>query len=429
MLETEAPVKPLEPALIPLLLPEVIAKIALGAKVVRTPPEVVILLEGDRLRLSEQDFELAARVADRIRGKIPSRPSIGGTLTALLLAQQFLAEEVFRPGAVRVLFYATLSKASAFYRCIMPHMALAQGSKCVSHVTGGKFTRAAFEYDVVVFQIDHSEGARQFARALKAAGKKIIYELDDAFDCLEPWHPSYATFGQPERQESIRQMMRLADAVQVSTPWLADHYRKDCARIEVVPNMIELSAWPTAPRLRNDGFWKIAWAGSASHAGDLREIVPAVSAFAKSKKDVKVVFFGQELRDAGIPSDQLENLPWCEFDDYAFKLADIDADVSLAPLADVPFNHGKSNLRILQMWATGYPVLASPVGPYAETIHQGSDGFLCKTTDDWVSALDLLYRTRELAELTAAHGTERVKKWDVHPNIPKIEAFYSGLAR
>jgi glycosyltransferase involved in cell wall biosynthesis len=427
MPETDAPVLPLEPALKPLLLPEIAAKLALGAKVEHRDRDAIVRFEGDAVQLSYEDLTLARKVSERVRQKLPARITPGSAILSVLLAQQYLSEELFRPGAVRVLFYSNISKASAFYRCLMPSFALGQGSRCMSHVTTGKFTRGALEYDVVVFQIDHSPGARQFAKSVKDAGKKIVYELDDAFDCLEPWHPSYASFGEPERQASIKEMMRLADAVQTSTKWLADRYRKDCARIEVVPNMIELSSWQTAPKLRKDGIFKIVWAGSSSHSGDLREVVPALSAFTKSHSDAKVVFFGQEMQDTGIPQEQVENIPWCELEEYTFKLAQIDADISIAPLADIPFNHGKSNLRILQMWATGYPVVASDVGPYGETITHGKDGLLCRSTEDWVHALEELYEKRGIAKGLAAGGVESVKRWDVHPNIKKIEDFYVSL--
>lgn len=428
MSETEAPVKPLEPALKALLLPEVIAKLVLGARTKPIGHEVVVSFEGDAIRIASEDFQLCARVATRVKEKMPAQISMGACVQSVLMAQQFLSEELFRPNAVRVLFYSTVSVASAWYRCMMPSYALGQGSKCMSHVTTGKYTRGALDYDVVVFQIDHSPGAQQFAKSLKDAGKKIVYEIDDAFDCLEPWHSSYASMGIPERQESIRKMMGLADAVQVSTQWLADHYGDDCRRIEVIPNMIELSAWPTAPKTRQDGLFKVIWAGSPSHSGDLAVAIPALTKFAMAHPDVRIVMFGQNLANTEIPAGQLENLPWVDnFAEYPFKLAEVDADVSIAPLADVKFNYGKSNLRILQMWATGYPVIASAVGPYKDTIVHNLDGILCQNEEDWLIALERLYtRRNELKELSSC-GTESVKEFDVHPNIHRIEKFYSSL--
>lgn len=420
-------VGPLEAGLRPLLIPEIAVKLALGARVQRDPPEVTVSFEGDAVRIHDVDFEVASKVARRIGKKIPKSVTRSAVISAVIYAQQFLAEELFRPDATRVLFYTSMSKASAFYRCLMPQFALNQGKKCVAHASMGKFSRTAFEYDVVVFQIDNSPFTQGFAQTLKDMGKKVVYELDDAFDCLEPWHPQYASYGQPERQKSMIQMMGLADAVQVSTPWLAERYGKYAKRIEVIPNMIELASWPPADRLRKDGKFKVVWAGSPSHSGDLREVVPALSRFAKRHPDVTIVLFGQELRDTGIPEGQLENIPWCELEEYPFKLAAIDADVSIAPLADIPFNHGKSNLRILQMWATGYPVIASNVGQYAASITDREDGILCRTESEWGAALQALYEDKVARDILSTAGMESVKKFDVHPNLSKIESFYSSL--
>lgn len=421
-------VAPLAQAVRPLLLPEISVKLALGASVQRDSPEVIVSFEGDAVRLHEIDFLMAEKVAERVRSKLRKPVSRTSVISAVIHAQQFLAEELFRPDTLRILFYAVASKPSAFYRCLMPIHALNQGKRCVAHATTGKLSRASFEYDVVVFQIDNSPYTQSFARTLKEMGKKVIYELDDAFDCLEPWHPQYAAYGQPERRQGMIQMMGLADAVQVSTPWLKERYSQYAKRVEVIPNMIEISAWPPADRLRKDGLFKVVWAGSPSHSGDLLEVVPALSLFARKHKDVKIVLFGQELRDTGIPEGQLENVPWCEFDKYPFQLAQIDADVALAPLADVPFNHGKSNLRILQMWATGYPTIASDVGSYREAIFGKSNGLLVKGTGEWLEALEDLYSNRDRREALRAIGFESVKAFDVRPNLELVETFYSSVA-
>lgn len=423
----EAPVRPLEPSLRPLVLPEIAVKILLGAGIRRVDGEAWVTFEGEPVRMSVQDFEFASRVAARLRARAPSRITPGTLLGLVGLAQQYVAEELFRPGAVRVLFYSTMSKASAFYRCLMPMYALNMGSRVTAHASKGKFGREALDYDVVVFQIDNSPATQEFARTLQGMGKRVVYEIDDAFDCLESWHPQWASYGQPARQEAIRAMMSRADAVQVSTSWLADRYRPRTRRIEVVPNLVELAAWPRAERLRQDGAWKILWAGSPSHSGDLELVIPALGRFARAHPDVRIVFFGQTVRDERIPAGQIETVDWCEFEEYPFRLAGIDADVAVAPLADIPFNAGKSNLRILQMWATGYPVVASRTGPYAAAIENGQNGLLADGEDEWVRALESLYRNGEACRAFANAGAEAVKIFDVITNARQVEDFYASL--
>lgn len=424
-------VQRLDPGVRALLLPEISAKIAMGAKAQQpdaSSKEIILTFEGESVRIHLEDFQLAAKVAERVKQKLPRMTTRTHVLTSLTLAQQFLTEEIFRPSAIRVLYFASLSKASAFYRCLMPQFALNQGTACVAHATAVQSGRTSLEYDVVVIQVECSPAMQQFARTLQEMGKKVIFEVDDAFDCLEEWHPQYAAYAKGDRLNHMFEMMRLADAVQVSTPWLAQRYGQYAKKIDIVPNMIELSAWPVADQPRYDAKFRVLWAGSASHAGDLEEVVPALKAFAAAHKDVEIVLFGQELKDSGIPAEQLTHVPWCDFEEYAFTLASIGADVAIAPLTDVPFNHGKSNLRILQYWATGYPVIASPVGPYADTVITGQDGLFAWGTQQWVQALETLYGSSELRKKMVAAGRESVKAYDVRPNVERIEKFYKTVA-
>ncbi len=416
-------VDPLSPSLKAIALPEVVAKMVLGATVRRIEDQVAITFEGATTVMHAEDFSVAVRLSERIRAKLSRRMTPGGVISLVGQAQKAVADELFRPGAVRVLYYSTMSKASAFYRCLMPMYALNMGGKAVAHASSARFGREALDYDVVVIQIDNSPSALEFMIALQAQGKKVVFEIDDAFDCLEPWHPQYASYGQPARQEAIRAMMAQADAVQVSTNWLAERYRSHSKRIEVIPNMIELASWPRADRLRKDGLFKVLWAGSPSHSGDLEIIIPAMSRFLAAHPDARLVLFGQTIKDSRLPEAQVEIVNFCEFEEYPFKLAEIDADAAIAPLADAPFNHGKSNLRILQYWATGYPVVSSNVGPYAEA----GGGILCTGTEEWLASLETLHENRDFGRTMVDEGFEAVKQYDVLPHAKKIEAFYSSL--
>jgi len=416
-------VEPVVPSLKGLVLPEIVAKLVLGAQVRRIDDQVAVTFEGAPVVMHLQDFEFATRVADQIRKKMPRRVTPGTVISLVEQAQKGVSAELFQPGVVRVLYYATMSKVSAFYRCLMPMYALNMGGRAVAHASNARFGREALNYDVVVIQIDNSPSVLEFTIALQAQGKKVVYEIDDAFDCLEPWHPQYASYGQPARQEAIRAMMAQADAVQVSTQWLADRYRGHAKRIEVVPNMVELASWPRADRLRRDGLFKVLWAGSPSHSGDLEVVIPAMGRFLSAHPDARLVLFGQTIKDARLPAAQVEIVDFCEFEEYPFKLAAVDADVALAPLADVPFNYGKSNLRILQYWATGYPVVSSNVGPYAEV----GGGILCSDEEEWLASLETLHENREFGRTMVDEGFESVKQYDVLPHAKKIEAFYSSL--
>ena len=52
------------------------------------------------------------------------------------------------------------------------------------------------------------------------------------------------------------------------------------------------------------------------------------------------------------------------YKDYPAKLCSLDLDIALAPLEDNPFNACKSNLRLLEYGAMGWPVICSDVYPF-----------------------------------------------------------------
>jgi len=103
----------------------------------------------------------------------------------------------------------------------------------------------------------------------------------------------------------------------------------------------------------------VGWGGGSSHRGDLELIADVVRDLAD---EVEWVFFGmcpEKLRPYvhefhnGVPIGQ-----------YPAALAALDLDLALAPLEDNLFNACKSNLRLLEYGACGFPVICSDIVCY-----------------------------------------------------------------
>jgi glycosyltransferase involved in cell wall biosynthesis len=418
---------PLNDAMKIVALPELSVKIAIGAKVSDCPEGKLVAFEGEELILHEEDLKIARKVADRVAAKLGRKMTPGRLATACTYASQFVVEEIFRPDLVRMIFYSTLSTASAFYRCATPMYALNFSQKIKASVATGRYGREIMEYDIVSFQIDQAPSTIQLAKKLKEMGKRVVYEIDDAFDMLEPWHPQYASWGR-EKVEQSYQMMELADLVTVSTPWLADHFKSHNANIKVVPNLIDLVGWPTAVHGDRRNSFRVVWAGSTSHKGDLEFVAPALETFAKLDKGIKVIFFGQKPDCIGIPPEQVEYHELVPFDRFPSKLASLDADVAIAPLVDCPFNRGKSNLRVLQYMACGWPVVASDIEPYSRTMkgdHGTIGGLLVEgETSQWVDALHFMLKRPDARKLLTKDSQGVAKQYDVRPWTQKLEKIF-----
>lgn len=417
--------KPLAPSLKTTTIPEIATKLVLGGKLAKDGDQVILTFESDQMLMHEEDFELAKRVAGRLIAMLPRKITPGVVITAMSAAHRITAEEVFSEKALRVLYYPAMAEASAWYRCVIPSLVLNANGKVHSYVTRTRIAREALDYDVVVFQLDFSPAALKFAKSLQAMGKKIVFEIDDAFDALEEWHPGYEHFKQDGTQDQIKAMMETADLVTVTTSYLKDRYAKYCRRIEVIPNCLPLHDWPKAEP-NTDGTFRVLWAGSPSHFGDLAELSKILVEFAKSHKDVRLVFFGRKPVDLEEVSEQVEFHDWVEFAEFPQKLADLKADIAIAPLSDVPFNYAKSNLRLTQYGATGYPIIASDVGQYRET----GKGFvpLCGKPSEWREALEFHHAHPGFRKLMAKKAMEFAQQYDINRHAPEIEKAYLSLS-
>jgi hypothetical protein len=79
-------------------------------------------------------------------------------------------------------------------------------------------------------------------------------------------------------------------------------------------------------------------------------------------KEVDWVFLG--MCPKAIRAEAAEYHLGVDLDDYPAKLASLNLDLAVAPLEDVPFNHGKSHLRLLEYGVLGYPVICTDITPY-----------------------------------------------------------------
>lgn len=382
-------VAPLSDVLRMIALPEVAVRLSIGAVVSDSPEGKVISHEDQKYLIHEEDLKIAQKAAGRLVQKMGKKMTPGRLVTACSYANQYICEQIFRPDQARIIFYTARSRASAVYRAMTPAYVLNHGTRIRASVSTGSYGREVIEFDAVGFQIDHAPSTLSLTKKLKSMGKKIIYEMDDAFENLEPWHPQYASWTH-EKIESVKEMMALADLVTTTTDRLRDKFSSINPKVEVIPNLIDLAAWPSVSRDPHRDTFRVVWAGAESHKGDLDLVVPLLSKFASEDPSVRLVFFGLKPDHLTCNASQIELHPSVDFEEYYSKLASLDADVAIAPLVDCEFNRCKSNIRILQYMACGWPVVASDVQPYSETMRipgGTSGGLLVSESKDWIHAL------------------------------------------
>lgn len=192
-----------------------------------------------------------------------------------------------------------------------------------------------------------------FTQAFKVA------ELDDYLLNL-PMKNGHRGQLPQDMQRVLRRWLDLTDRLVVSTAPLAQAMAKLHRDIRVVPNRLPPEQWGRLSSLRRQGRRpRVGWAGGASHQGDLELIADVVKALAG---EVEWVFLG--MCPAPMRSYLHEHHTPVNIESYPHKLASLNLDLAMAPLEHNLFNDCKSNLKLLEYGACGYPVVCSDVAAY-----------------------------------------------------------------
>lgn len=270
----------------------------------------------------------------------------------------------WRP-APRILSIHADAMGCGEYRIIAPMRALTRAGKVMGWDAAGYFhprEYARMDPESVVFQRQLEWGQIEFVQRIARITKAFrVYELDDLITNIPIMSSQKKLFvEQKDVNKRFRKAVGLCHRFVVSTEYLAEAFKGYCDDIMVVPNYLEWARWGgLSPTRRGGAKARVGWAGSATHAGDLRLIVDVVRATAD---EVDWIFFGM-CPDAIRPLVKEFHGP-VKLDAYPAKLASLDLDLAIAPLEDIPFNHGKSHLRLLEYGVLGYPVICTDITPY-----------------------------------------------------------------
>ncbi|MCG6574560.1 glycosyltransferase [Pseudomonas sp. AF32] len=235
--------------------------------------------------------------------------------------------------------------------------------------------------DTIVLQGRYSEGAAgDILRMKKYSSALRIFELDD-YVVSAPKKNTHARNKPSNIEQMLREGIGLCDRVVVTTPSLADALSSMHNEIRIVPNMLPPEPWSRlTSRRATSSKPRVGWGGGTSHSGDLEIIADVVKQLAN---EVEWVFFGM-CPEALRPYIH-EFHGSVGLNTYPFKLASLNLDLALAPLEFHIFNDCKSNLRLLEYGACGYPVICTDTKAY--------DGFLpctkvrSNSTEEWIDAI------------------------------------------
>ncbi len=315
---------------------------------------------------------------------------------------------------MQIIAFAWEEHPSSQYRAYQPLMELTRRGHMVAiHTTPEELApsdaeiRQISETFDVAFMARYSEPAAQrLARRLTQAGVPLAWDFDD--DVLASRRDR--TDDESVRyMANIRTMLEIVDVVTTTNERLAERFLEEGAHHAVaLPNFVTRTALET-PRRPHNGL-VLGYMGWVDHQADWERLglQETINELLEDHDELRVETVGP--LDFEFPRERYRHIEAQPFEQLPAIVAGFD--IAIAPLSDVPGNHGRSDIKLKEYAVAGVPWLASPVGPYAE--HGEDEGGRLVADDDWFEELDrLILDKRGRKKLT-----KRGQKWALTQTLP-----------
>lgn len=253
-----------------------------------------------------------------------------------------------------------------------------------------ELVRAAPDRLILQHSVDDAQLGLIQSYRLALPGIQIIQMVDDLLGEVPVKHPN-RNFQVREGHQRMTRALKQSDRLVVTTETLKQHYQKYVSDVWLMPNCLD-TQWSNLrlPKTPSTGRrLRVGWIGAGQHKGDLELITEVVRELAA---EVDWVFMG--MTTDAIKPYLKEFHGFVSIGDYPKKMASLDLDIAIAPLEQNIFNECKSNLRLLEYGAMGWPVVCSDVFPY-----RAHNPPVTRCSDDvgeWVGAIRALMQDEAL---------------------------------
>jgi hypothetical protein len=291
--------------------------------------------------------------------------------------------------------YAT-DVSNVYYRAILPlHELKRCGHTTVEvEVKERQTMRVAplLDCDVVLIYRRTDPMVQKAVDELRARGVGIVWDNDDDPRLIPPEAPMYKSLGGFHAERDFRaqsKLARRAHVVTATSEYLAERYA-DAWAVEpvVVENYLGDHQFPRE-RSSKDGGIVIGWVAAGEHRADSRQLDVTQMLRGVMDRDsrVRVVTMGVRLK---LDPERYTYHEWVPFPELPAHVREFD--IGIAPIADLPFNLARSNVKVKEYAAAGVPWIASARGPYTDL--SSRCGGLVIGDDQWEDTLVSLAGSR-----------------------------------
>ena len=262
-------------------------------------------------------------------------------------------------------------------------------------------------------------------------GKPVIYESDDLLNEIPHDHPEAAAGA--SWKEGIEYTVRRAEAVIVSTEFLAEKYRPLNPRVHVLPNYLDFDLFyrPVPVPQTADDTITIGLLGSSIQPSNFALVNRSLQTLCERYgARLKIHFVGWECPKGweNHPNAVFQSFIH-EYVDYAAQLKQWTWNIALIPLASDEYNQCKSYIKWLDYSAAGIASVFSDVSVYNQVVTHDQTGFLLPNDDQrWLDTITMLIESPEKRRAIAQAGQDEVHRdFDLRAKAALYDMVYSSI--
>lgn len=261
-------------------------------------------------------------------------------------------------------------------------------------------------YDIiVVYRESFPFGPPLFEYLLHFFGKKIIFDFDDAI-FLRDASDANRMLMKLRCPDNVRRIAMMSRMIFAGNSYLKDYAARFSPNTYVIPTVVDTDKFNhTIKRSEERGRIIIGWTGTDSTQKYLLIVEDVFREILKKYPQVHIRIIGARGDVLGI--DKIEYKNW-SLEEEAVDIRNFS--IGIMPLSDTEWARGKCGFKIIQYMACGVPVVASSVGTNTEIIHDGINGFLASSREEWVKKISLLIEDEKLRQTIGLSGRQFVEK-------------------
>lgn len=247
-------------------------------------------------------------------------------------------------------------------------------------------------FDVVyIFMWVTPIGTSLFERLFRRLSKHLIYDIEDNLfmEKGNDLNPLVKILKSPDKTAFL---IKSSNHVITSSPFLNDYcieikQNKFCTYIS---SSVDTALFLPANSYSNESKVTIGWTGTFSSKVYL-DLLRNVFLELNKRVDFKLRVIGNFQYE--FPGIDLEVIQWTK----EREVEDLQGiDIGVYPLVQDEWVLGKSGLKAIQYMAFGLPTVATNVGTTPRIIKHMANGWLVKTDEEWIDALETLIKNPEL---------------------------------